>query len=85
MRESETWWDQAKCLSYDPVIFMPHAQMSKLNQGHPDARRALAICKFCPVRSECLEEAITNGHGDMIWAGLVPREITRLRRARKIA
>jgi WhiB family redox-sensing transcriptional regulator len=75
----------AECLRRDPRIFMPHAQMSKVPQDHKDCMRAIEICKRCPVQTECRAYALEHGPDGMIWGGLVPREINRIRRARKMA
>jgi WhiB family redox-sensing transcriptional regulator len=59
--------------------------------GHPDrgawfsddraaAQRAKAVCRACPVRSECLSFALSTGPHDGIWGGTTPYERRRLRR-----
>jgi hypothetical protein len=34
-----------------------------------DAVKAIAICRVCPVSSECLNFAITTGQGEGVWGG----------------
>lgn len=64
------WTDRAICHGADPELFFPIG-------GTPDD--ALAICGLCPVRSECLEEALAKGHQG-IWGGTDEEERRRLRR-----
>lgn len=60
--------------------------------GHPDkgawfaddmasAQRAKAVCRACPVMTECLEFAVATGPHDGIWGATTPYERRRLRRA----
>jgi WhiB family redox-sensing transcriptional regulator len=59
--------------------------------GHPDrgawfaedretTQRAMAVCRACPVRSECLTFALSTGPHDGIWGGTTPYERRRLRK-----
>jgi WhiB family redox-sensing transcriptional regulator len=59
--------------------------------GHPDrgawfaedaqaARRAMAVCRACPVRSECLAFAIGTRQNEGIWGGATPSERRRIRK-----
>lgn len=70
--EPEIWRDRAACAFHDPEDWFPGV-------GRATARgdRALAICRFeCPVREECLAEALSHGvarqHG--IWGGTTERQ-----------
>jgi WhiB family redox-sensing transcriptional regulator len=62
----------------DPRLFFP-------NRGQMDIiKKAKAICADCPVRSGCLEYALTpplEMHG--VWGGKSDRERRRLRRAQR--
>ena len=53
--------DKANCLEADPQIFFS----AKLK----DRALALSLCNSCPVKSECLEFAITNESVDGIYGG----------------
>lgn len=46
-----------------------------------DPRPARRICADCPVRSDCLDHAVTNAERFGIWGGLSPKERRRIRRA----
>ena len=78
------------------VMATSHAEVERwrrqaLCAGHPDqgawfaedgaaAQRAKAVCRACPVRSECLAFAVATGPYDGIWGGTTPYERRRLRR-----
>ncbi len=52
---------------------------------HASARRAKAVCRACPVRSECLAFALATGSHDGIWGGTTPYERRRLRKVARRA
>lgn len=102
MRDNGTrWWDQANCRDVDPTVFEQPRRWSASRhstlrgervvnyaQKDPwiDARR---VCADCPVRLQCLEDALTEepmarnyGH-EMFVAGLEPRELVEMRRQRE--
>ena len=70
MNRSE-WRTRAACLSVDPELFFPTA-----DKGHAyleQVAAAKAVCARCPVRSECLDEAVKRiPYG--IAGGLTPEE-----------
>jgi hypothetical protein len=58
--------------------------------GHPDrwtwfsdderdANRAIAVCRVCPVRSECLTSALRRAEPSGVWGGTLPEERLHLR------
>jgi WhiB family redox-sensing transcriptional regulator len=60
----------ALCARIDPEIFFPA-------KGAP-SKAAKQVCQACPVRSECLAEALENQVSSGVWGGLGIRE--RIRR-----
>jgi WhiB family redox-sensing transcriptional regulator len=60
------WRDAALCAQADPDLWFPP-------KGRV-AREAKRICLGCPVRRQCLEEALALGETDGIWGGLTPRQ-----------
>lgn len=72
------WWDLAACRETDPEVFFPDPGVN--------ANRAKSICRRCPVRDACLEDALDSGdiyHG--VRGGLSARELqdeARRRRAK---
>jgi WhiB family transcriptional regulator, redox-sensing transcriptional regulator len=76
-----SWRYLAICRTEDPELFYPVS-----SSGHVYAaqvERAKAVCRRCPVRAECLSEALTNPLGGFgIWGGLAEDERRDLRRGR---
>lgn len=70
--DEENWRDQALCSQTDPEAFFPEKGGS--------TREAKKVCLGCPVRSECLEYALSNDERFGIWGGLSERERRRLKR-----
>lgn len=65
MAESK-WWKSASCASVDPEIWFPEQGSSGTD--------AKIICASCPVRLECLTDAIDNDMTEGIWGGLNPAQ-----------
>jgi WhiB family redox-sensing transcriptional regulator len=62
---AEDWPLQARCSSEEPdALFVTGAA-----QHH-----AKRICGGCPVRGECLAEALDNGIEEGVWGGATERE-----------
>ena len=53
--ELEPWWERAQCWGADPAIFTP------ASQGRHAWTEARALCGGCPVRLDCLNEALELG------------------------
>lgn len=69
-----TWHTSAPCASADPEAWFPDMG------GH--ATEARAICRSCPYRQLCLEEAIAWGPEFGVWGGKTANQIHRLRQER---
>lgn len=67
-----TWVEFARCRGADDQLF-PEGKQQK---------RAAAVCVGCPVRAECLAEALDNRIEWGIWGGLTERERRALLRQR---
>lgn len=68
------WADHGACRTHpDPDLWFADGH-SKTRQ-----RKAIAICRTCPVRAACLAHALTVRGLDGIWAGTTPNQRTRLR------
>lgn len=72
-----SWRDDAVCAGLDPDLFFPERGAS--------SGEAKAVCRGCPVRSECLEHAMSVPEKFGIWGGLSEKERRRLRRSKAIA
>ena len=73
MSDRPAWHDAGLCAQTDPDAFYP-------DKGQPTAP-AKRICAACPVRTLCLDHAITNDERHGIWGGTSPNERRHLRRA----
>lgn len=61
------WRSSAECLGEDPELFFPY---SRGPSGQLQAETAKAICRRCPVASECLNWALdSTPMPDGIWGG----------------
>lgn len=67
----EPWTTSALCGQADPELWFPEAG--------GDTAPAKAICLQCPVRAECLEEAMAQGLPSGVWGGLSERQRRQLR------
>lgn len=70
------WRDEAICRTADPNIFFPE-------DGDKDGeKKAVEICKQCPVANQCLDFALLKREKSGIWGGKTERERRRILRAR---
>ena len=60
------WADDAACKSMDIEIFYPKSGRRPT--------QALATCRECPVRSECLEYALEAHQHWGVWGGMTERQ-----------
>lgn len=71
------WTVLALCAQTDPELWFPE-------RGHfEQSQVAKAVCGRCPVRGQCLAEAMTRrlwSDDSGIWGGLSPRERRELAR-----
>lgn len=75
--EPRTWRLSALCAQVDPELFFP-------DKGEP-ARAALRVCAACPVRVQCLEDALTGDQRYGVWGGTTEIQRRRLRKQRTAA
>lgn len=69
------WRENAKCRGLDPELFAPLPDST-------DEATALAICWTCPVRLECLDEALAEADETTVRGGRTPTERRALMRER---
>lgn len=69
------WKDKAACAGTDMQIWFPE---DLSGPWRPISRaRAQAVCGWCPVRADCLREAMgreADRERYGIWGGLTPKE-----------
>lgn len=70
-------WD-ALCAQVDPELFYPEPERATTSQ----ARR---VCLACPVRAECLADALERNERFGIWGGTSERERRGLRSGHEVA
>jgi WhiB family redox-sensing transcriptional regulator len=66
------WLESANCTSTDPEIFF--------SEESNTVKSARKICEECPVKTECLNDAIEKDDQFGIRGGLTARERKNLRR-----
>ena len=67
------WNAQAACRTTDPdELFVQGAAQN----------RAKTVCTGCPVRTECLADALDSRVECGVWGGMTERECRALRRSR---
>lgn len=72
LRERPQWQDEALCAQADPESWYPEKGGS--------TTAAKRVCMECPVRAQCLNEALERQERFGIWGGLSERERRKLGR-----
>ena len=72
------WSEQALCKGMDSKIFFP--EMSDRETNLVNLKKAMNICKRCPVMIECFMHSINNSEPDGIWGGVPFRQRTKIQR-----
>ncbi|MDB5185641.1 MAG: regulatory protein [Candidatus Saccharibacteria bacterium] len=70
--EGSNWRLRGACRSENPDLFMA-------KNAH-EAKGPIAICRRCPVTSECLNEALKTGQRYGVWGGLTQGELRILQK-----
>lgn len=70
---AEDWRDRANCKGIGlRVFFHPDGERDPLRSRRE--AQAKVVCRDCPVRAECLDEALTTPNPWGSWGGLSERE-----------
>jgi WhiB family transcriptional regulator, redox-sensing transcriptional regulator len=80
-----SWQLEAACRTEDPELFFPVGQSGPAKL---QVRRAMEICAGCPVRRDCLSDALAAGDTSGVWGGTTEEErraITRRTGRRRAA
>lgn len=75
MNPPASWAMLAACASQDPDVWFA-ADLAIVIA-------AKAVCAACPVRAECLAEALDRGETEGIWGGLTAEERAQLLAGRR--
>lgn len=70
------WRHAAACRDENPELFFPVGTAYPALQ---QAARAKAVCRRCPVRANCLAEALATGQGFGVWGEMSEDERRSLR------
>ena len=70
----DTWRTRAACRGPETALFFPPSNTERRDDRDVRESRAKAICRQCPVRSECLDHALRVGEAHGIWGGLNEHE-----------
>lgn len=88
LKDPETWRDRAMCKGVDiNVFFAPgHIRLGRAETIVDKYRDARRYCERCPVKDECLAEAMDLEQDDGVmltygfWGNKTPRERVAMRR-----
>ncbi|MEU2288968.1 WhiB family transcriptional regulator [Streptomyces sp. NPDC013178] len=72
------WRYEALCRYGDPDLFFPVGNSSR-GPALLQIEEAKAVCRRCPVRSQCLERAMEDG-AEGVWGGTTEAERRAMRR-----
>jgi WhiB family transcriptional regulator, redox-sensing transcriptional regulator len=72
--DRDGWQVQAACVGEVNSIFYPPMRGEPRRVKRSREARAKAVCAQCPVRSECLDQAIENDERYGIWGGMTDGE-----------
>jgi WhiB family redox-sensing transcriptional regulator len=64
------WRERRACKDADPELFFP----TRTKGATARTRQARGICGGCPVRRECLNEALVTFQDVGVWGGTTPKE-----------
>lgn len=71
--EAPSWFRRAACLGSDLDFVDPGGKLA--------LQACLDLCEACPVRVECYNLAVTEGHVHGIWGGTTERQRQQARAA----
>jgi WhiB family redox-sensing transcriptional regulator len=73
------WRHRAACREQEPELFFP---VGNSGPALVQIAEAKAVCRGCPVSSECLSWALESGQDAGVWGGLDEDERRALKRRR---
>ena len=78
---AEDWMLAAACYGYPALFFAPDDSETRSERRRREAA-AKSVCARCPVRSQCLMDALESDERFGIWGGLTERERRSLHKPR---
>lgn len=76
---ARSWRDMAACSGDMGALFYPPVRPERRSVKAAREERAKQVCATCPVRTDCLEQALASGERYGIWGGLTDTERRPLR------
>ena len=76
--DDSRWRDDAACRNTDPDLFFPAGTIGEAAEA---TEAAIALCRRCPVRDQCLEFAMVTNQRDGIWGATSEEDRRRMRSA----
>jgi WhiB family redox-sensing transcriptional regulator len=70
----DSWHLRALCRGNHSHLFFPPSTFERKDERERRELRARAICRVCPVMSECLEYAVRIREPYGIWGGFTENE-----------
>lgn len=77
-RDDSRWREDAACRNTNPDLFFP---VGKTIDAVEETSAAIALCRRCPVREQCLEYAMVTNQRDGIWGAMSEDDRRRMRSA----
>ncbi len=74
MAIDDSWQLRALCRGNHSHLFFPPSTFERKDERERRELRARAICRVCPVMSECLEYAMRIREPYGIWGGFTENE-----------
>lgn len=74
------WRNLADCRGKADLMYHPSFDREGLDPNPEALEAARAVCGGCPVRRDCLKDAMANFEKFGVWGGLTYRERHSLRR-----
>jgi WhiB family redox-sensing transcriptional regulator len=73
---TQDWRLKALCAEVAPELFFPRGD----GFGAMDVVEAKKVCRQCPVRDECLKDALESGADHGVWGGHSQLELRAIRK-----
>lgn len=71
------WRHKAICRDMDPESFFPVGDRGPALAQIADAK---LVCERCPVKADCLDEALKTGQDHGVWGGMSEHERREIKR-----
>ncbi len=72
------WRERSACRDTDPDLFFP---VGTTGPALEQIEAAKAVCRLCPVQTDCLDFALSTNQDSGIWGGTSEDERRKLRKA----